>query len=563
MNIPRTSLVLSCSLTLSLAAAGASAGDPPGLAPFLIHDLGPGATKARPFVAHAGHLLLLFDAGVDNALVSTNGTTSDAPTVLTLPGEDLPDEPPALLGDTLVIEVDDPALGRELYVAGLDLSEPTLIADVAPGPGNGSNLNSGYAVFGDKLFYRGEDATSGDEPWVTDGTAAGTYLLKDIDDSADGADGMPGQSGQGFPYVHDGLLYFLGETPAEGRELWATDGTSAGTHLVADLLPGPTGSFPRDMTLLGGVPYFLADDGAGGSTLYRTDGTSSGTVPLVSIPAVANLLVEHAGELYFSGFDGTHGTEVWVTDGTQAGTHVLDLMPGIAQTNPQTLLSTEMGLVFWSNLPPDNTLYVTDGTLAGTSALPATDATDPVVDGEGTLFFLADGSAGPRTIHAASSALGVADLGHAADELLATDMGVFWSTDSTYGSATSFTRYGRGSDDSTGGVPAVSLTGDATPGGILELDVTGNTPGELVALFTGIQSSAIPLGLGGQATLLVNPFTVRVLGALPGSGTLSLSAAIPTTFTAGTVLAQAAVVDAAAPSGLGFALTDAVQMTIE
>ena len=36
----------------------------------------------------------------------------------------------------------------------------------------------------------------------------------------------------------NGFIYFTAETPVEGRELWRTDGTTAGTTFVKDIVPG-------------------------------------------------------------------------------------------------------------------------------------------------------------------------------------------------------------------------------------------------------------------------------------------------------------------------------------
>ena len=116
---------------------------------------------------------------------------------------------------------------------------------------------------------------------------------------------------------------------------------------------------------------------------------------------------------------------------------------------------------------------------------------------------------------------------------------------------------------SNGVVPQLSLSGSGAPGGQLNLDVTGSTPGALVALFLGGQSAELPAGLGGQATLLVSPFNTQILGALSAGGTLSLSANIPASILPGTLVAQSVIVDPAAPSGLGFALTNAVQLDIQ
>jgi ELWxxDGT repeat protein len=43
-------------------------------------------------------------------------------------------------------------------------------------------------------------------------------------------------------------LYFTAYEPLHGTELWESDGTAAGTRLVQDIQPGPTGSFLAGMT---------------------------------------------------------------------------------------------------------------------------------------------------------------------------------------------------------------------------------------------------------------------------------------------------------------------------
>ncbi len=64
---------------------------------------------------------------------------------------------------------------------------------------------------------------------------------------------------------------------AHGTELWASDGTAAGTHLVRDLCPGRCSSDPANFFTLGDAVYFTATD-ENGPGLWRTDGTAAGTV---------------------------------------------------------------------------------------------------------------------------------------------------------------------------------------------------------------------------------------------------------------------------------------------
>ena len=64
-----------------------------------------------------------------------------------------------------------------------------------------------------------------------------------------------------------------------GQELWKSDGTAAGTTLVKNIRPGSgTSSSPRELTNVNGTLFFVADDGVTGQELWKSDGTAAGTV---------------------------------------------------------------------------------------------------------------------------------------------------------------------------------------------------------------------------------------------------------------------------------------------
>jgi ELWxxDGT repeat protein len=48
--------------------------------------------------------------------------------------------------------------------------------------------------------------------------------------------------------VSNGTLYFIADDGVSGEELWKTDGTDAGTVLVKDINPGAGGSGPDRLT---------------------------------------------------------------------------------------------------------------------------------------------------------------------------------------------------------------------------------------------------------------------------------------------------------------------------
>ena len=119
---------------------------------------------------------------------------------------------------------------------------------------------------GGTLFFQatGEDATSVRELWRSDGTAAGTTLVKDISTYSSSAHSYLTNVG--------GTLYFSAWDNEHGRELWRSDGTAAGTTLVSDINPGVTSSYPRDLTDVNGRLFFTADDGAYGRELWTLAG---------------------------------------------------------------------------------------------------------------------------------------------------------------------------------------------------------------------------------------------------------------------------------------------------
>jgi len=74
------------------------------------------------------------------------------------------------------------------------------------------------------------------------------------------------------------ILFFRANDGVSGFELWRTDGTDAGTVLVADLNPGPLSSNPDWLTAVGDTMFFSADDGISGRELWKSDGTVEGTM---------------------------------------------------------------------------------------------------------------------------------------------------------------------------------------------------------------------------------------------------------------------------------------------
>src|SRR5262249_28150503 len=124
-------------------------------------------------------------------------------------------------------------------------------------------------VIGSTLLFTASDGVHGQELWKTDGTAAGTVMVKDIDGTQYGS--YPSR----LTNVA-GTLFFFAADDAHGNELWKSDSSAAGTVLVKDIAPGQSSS-PYDDSYrriaFGNLFCFEANDGTHGRELWRSDGT--------------------------------------------------------------------------------------------------------------------------------------------------------------------------------------------------------------------------------------------------------------------------------------------------
>ena len=107
----------------------------------------------------------------------------------------------------------------------------------------------------------------GEELWKTDGTAAGTVQVSDLN---------PGTAGSSPSELteYNGQVYFAATTASEGRELFRSDGTSAGTTLVDGSISGSDGIGPKELFVYDDVLFYSSTQDLG---LHRTDGTAAGT----------------------------------------------------------------------------------------------------------------------------------------------------------------------------------------------------------------------------------------------------------------------------------------------
>ena len=273
---------------------------------------------------------------------------------------------------TLFFSASDGTAGRELWKSDGTAAGTVLVKDIQPGTFPGGQLRNGLPQFltnlNGTLVFGADDGINGRELWKSDGTGAGTVLLKDINPGAGSAvpfETSPFESGPtSFFNNVNGMLFFRADDGTTGRELWKSDGTAAGTVRVKDINPGTPGSAPQFLTDMNGTLFFGADDGTTGIELWKSDGTAAGTVRVKDVnPGLAGsglrFLTDMNGTLFFRADDGSHGRELWQSDGTEAGTVLVqDIWPGPDSALPLEAAPTN----FLANVNGTLFFHANDGT---------------------------------------------------------------------------------------------------------------------------------------------------------------------------------------------------------
>ena len=407
---------------------------------------GPSSSFPKDFTEVNGivYFSALDDTGFE--LWRTDGTTAGTYRVADInpgPGSSYPRELTNVNGK-LVFRATDGDNGYELWIYD-PASNNLQMVDIRSGPESSYPAHLFFAsdTANGTLFFSAHDGTHEEELWKSDGTVAGTVLVKDIND---GFLGSGSSSPQWFADVN-GIVYFRAFRPASGHELWRTDGTEGGTWMVSDIRPGGGSSFPEFLTNVngtlffsathddygrslwksdgtaegtvlvwdpattsenvhfgnfinvGGTLFFTADDGSGNNVeLWKSDSTTEGTVLVRDInpsgQSLPRYLTNINGTLYFVANDGTHGDELWKSNGTEEGTVlVADINPASADVR---YLTNVNGMLFFSAIHPTygRELWMSDGTAVGTVVVADINSganSDPryLANVNGTLFFRA------------------------------------------------------------------------------------------------------------------------------------------------------------------------------
>jgi len=362
---------------------------------------------------------------------------------------------------TLFFSFYDDIHGSELWKSDGTEAGTVIIKEITPGLYSAlpSNLTTNISYIGNNItLFKATDEKKGFELWKTDGTEAGTNLVKNINVTT---------SYSSDPYMltvsADGSKLLFGANDTKyGTELRITDGTAEGTQVVRDLFKGFIGSNPTSLVNFNNDTYFFADilditnhntsdvttikkffktDGTNAGTkilsvpslepiingngyvyaveaasnllymilynyltfqfeLWRTDGTNPGTYAIkTDMPGYYNIILKAVGsKLFFSNYDFTYGNELFVTDGTVAGTVLVkDITAGYNSSNLNSFTSFNGKLYFAADYGYGPFLWSSDGTEAGTSQVkPAIllSTYSPFAQANDKLFFTGENKVG-------------------------------------------------------------------------------------------------------------------------------------------------------------------------
>lgn len=270
--------------------------------------------------------------------------------------------------------------GMELWRSDGNADGTRLVEDINPGNGNGISAFTSMVEMGGSLYYVGGENLAGFELRKSDGTSSS--LVLDINPGAY-------NSNISSMVVMGANIYFSAKNSPEeliseaNYELWRSDGTPAGTQIVKDISPGAGSAFNSNpIVTTNGKLLFAASNRLANWNLWVSDGSEADTSQLAVNTMTAGASIDRAipfgSHLFFAADDGVHGLEPWISDGTPGGTRMIkDLVTGNRggiDAGPLASFGTLIvgQRLYFSGYELDgqqnrwDALWVTDGSEAGT-----------------------------------------------------------------------------------------------------------------------------------------------------------------------------------------------------
>lgn len=245
-----------------------------------------------------------------------------------------------------------------------------LVKDICPGNCSShrdENQYKNYPIMaeinGQYVFYAANRPTFqyNYELYVTDGTDAGTYLLKDIGPGPRSSLNLTNVFKVFMPF--DDEVFFVADDSISGKEMWRTDGTTIGTNLLVDFNVGTgEGASPNyDHGIVNNTLIYRCDGGLGSRLCFLNTGSSFPDSTALGVGASSELIFAE-DKVFFANDNSSSSATLWISDGTVAGT----VSTGVT-SNIRDLLFYYDGYVYYTTLDSVYNVYRSNGTVAGTN----------------------------------------------------------------------------------------------------------------------------------------------------------------------------------------------------
>lgn len=250
-------------------------------------------------------------------------------------------------GGTLLFSADDGLTGTELWKSDggpLGPGGTQMVANIQPGSG-GSNP-AGFTSIGSTVFFTANDGSSpnpgehGNELWKIAPPYTTPVMVDDINTTA-GVGSFPDQ----LTNV-GGTLFFRATNGSDGVELWKLPFPYTTPEQVENIDGAATDSFPDLLTNVDGTLFFTAVDGTDGQELWKSEGpeyddASTDLVKDINVGGDANPdhLTAVSDTLFFSADDGVDGQELWKSVGPGYDAGSTTMVENINGTSADSLLA--------------------------------------------------------------------------------------------------------------------------------------------------------------------------------------------------------------------------------
>jgi len=315
-------------------------------------------------------------------VVSSESDNSSSPSGLTV------------FGDKIIFGANDDIYGYEPWVSDGTTNGTFMLRDILT-ENLGSNAGSGpgsFVLYNDRMFFM-SSTWSGRHLFITDGTSQGTTMVKEVVSST--------TYGGDFKIFQNKLYYNYSDYLYNNNELWSSDGTESGTNIFKDICTPNGGSEPSGFFEFNNKLYFTAMVDSIGRELFVTDGTSQNTILFKDINqqqgcgSAAQQFIILNSTLFFTAADSVHGIELWRTNGDSISM-VKDICEECGALSYSKLHIYNNRLYFKAKASEqsNNTLWTSDGTADGTYEILSFDSTSVVepesfVNWRGKLIFKA------------------------------------------------------------------------------------------------------------------------------------------------------------------------------